>query len=263
MQTVSKIKVNGNLKESIKSVVDALGGGPNFIKSGEKIFLKPNFNTADPYPASSDFEFLKAVIELVYDFGAKQVILGDACTFYQNTKDVLKKKNAYELEKVGPNTKVMNFTEYKWIKKTVPNGKYLKNVSIPEILERVDKLILLPCMKTHSWAQFTGALKLSVGFMKPSERLLLHASHLQEKIAELNLVINPDLIIMDGRKCFITKGPSEGEIREPGVILASKSRVDIDIEGMKIIKGFPGNSLEKIDPENIIQIKRSRELGIR
>jgi len=123
-------------------------------------------------------------------------------------------------------------------------------------------LILLPCLKTHSYAQFTGALKLSVGFMKPSERVHLHLRHLQEKIAELNKLIHPDLIIMDARKCFINEGPAHGDVREPDVILASRNGVAIDVEGIKIIQSFKGNSLEGIDPWELPQIKRAIEFGI-
>jgi uncharacterized protein (DUF362 family) len=98
--------------------------------------------------------------------------------------------------------------------------------------------------------------------MKPTERVRLHLKNLQKKIAELNKLIDPDLIIMDGRKCFINKGPTKGEVREPGLILASTSRVDIDVEGIKIIQSFKGNSLKDIDAWEMPQIKRAIEFGI-
>ena len=144
----------------------------------------------------------------------------------------------------------------------IPQGKYLKSVAVTELLERADKLILLPSLKTHSYAQFTGSLKLSMGLMKPSQRVGWHFRNLQEKIAEFNKLINPHLIIMDARTCFINKGPSEGEVREPGLILASTDRVAIDVEGRKVIQQFPGNSLENIDPLEIKQIKKAIEFGI-
>ena len=112
------------------------------------------------------------------------------------------------------------------------------------------------------FAQFTGSLKLSVGLMKPSERLKLHAGRLQEKIAELNLVIHPDLIIMDGRKCFINKGPSSGDIAEPALILASTGRVAIDLEGINIIQEFDSNSLAQISPGELIQIAHAVKIGV-
>ncbi len=67
---------------------------------------------------------------------------------------------------------------------------------------------------------------------------------------------------MDARKCFINKGPSEGEIREPDLILASEDRIELDIEGIRIIQSFEGNNLKDINPEDLIQIKRAREMGL-
>ena len=271
MDNVAKIKTQEGpkdsvelyLKQSIKEAVDAIGGFGELIKNGDAVLLKPNFNTADPFPASTDPEFLKAVTELVYEHGAGRVIIGDSSTMSAKTRKVMEDLKIFDLEKLNPAPQIVVFEEGNWVDKKIPNGKYLTGVKVPEILGRVNKLILLPCLKTHFLAQFTGSLKISVGFMKPFQRMNLHMSHLQEKIAELNTIINPDLIIMDGRKCFINKGPSEGEIREPGLILASTSRLALDIEGIKIIQSFDGNSLSGIKPEDLPQIKRAIELNIK
>ncbi len=154
------------------------------------------------------------------------------------------------------------FEERNWVTKKIPHGKYLKSACVPELLDQVDKLILLPCLKTHFKAQFTGSLKLSVGFLKPRQRIGLHLRYLQEKVAELNQIIHPDLIIMDTRKCFINKGPAQGETKEPNLILASDDRIAVDVEGIKIIQNFNGNSLAEIDPWKLPQIRRAVELGI-
>jgi len=262
MEKVTKIKVGENLRESVLKSVSELGGFGKFINKGDVVLLKPNFNTADPSPASTDLGFLKVVTELVYDCGAKIVIIGDSSTMSLNTRKVMEEIGVFELEKMERPPRVYVFDERKWVKKTIPEAKFLKNVSVSEYLDKVDKLILLPNLKTHFLAQFTGALKLSIGFVKPFQRVGFHFRNLQEKTAELNKIINPDLIIMDARKCFIKKGPAEGEIREPGLILASTDRVAIDIEGVKIIQGFKGNSLKGVDPYQIPQIKKAIEIGI-
>jgi len=174
----------------------------------------------------------------------------------------MEKLKIFDLEKMEQPPRIYVFEEREWTKKEIPEAKYLKKVLVTEFLERADRLILLPCLKTHSLAKFTGSLKLSVGFMKPIQRVNLHLSRLQEKLAELNKIINPDLIIMDARKCFINKGPAQGEIREPNLILASDDRIAIDIEGIKIIQNFKGNSLKDINPWDLPQIKRAVELDI-
>ncbi len=262
MMKVSRIEVKNSLKEAVREVVEPLGGFKSFVKKGEVVLLKPNFNTADPFPASSDPEFLQAVVELLYEQKVKMVMMGDSSTMSLNTRKIMESRGAFKLQELSTPARVYIFEEGEWVKKEIPGGKYLKNVSLPSILDRADRLILLPCLKTHSQAQFTGSLKLAVGFVKPLERLPMHLSHLQEKVAELNLVIHPDLVIMDGRKCFINQGPAKGEVREPDLILASTDRVALDIEGIKIIQSFPGNSLSKVKPEELPQIKRALDLGV-
>ncbi len=259
---VSKIKIGDDLKSGVKKAVDELGGFGKFIKPGDVVLLKPNFNSADPYPASSDPVFLRAVVDLVYDSGAKLAIVVDSSMYALNTRKVMEKLKIFDLQNTKRPPRVYVFDEMKWVKKEIPAGKFLKSVSVPELLDSVDKLILLPCLKTHFKAHFTGALKLSVGFMKPFQRVGLHLKNLEEKIAELNKVINPDLVIMDARECFITGGPANGEKRSPGIIMASESRANIDIEGVKIIQGFNGNSLEGVDPMGITHIRMAKEFGM-
>lgn len=263
MDKVIKLKHNGDLKETVEKAVDGIGGFGEFVKTGDVVMLKPNFNTADPFPASTDLEFLKAVVELAYGAGAKLVMIGESSTMSINSRKAMENIGVFELQKMIKAPRIYVFEEGEWVKKNIPKAKYLKTVHIPEILERPDKLIFLPCLKTHQYAKFTGALKLAVGLMKPFERVSLHARYLQEKIAELNTLFEPDLVIMDARSCFINAGPSSGDIEKPKLLLASKGRVAIDIEGIKIIQSFKGNSLEGIDPLGLTQIKRAIELGIK
>lgn len=263
MFKVSRVKIGDqNLKESIIKAVDLIGGFGNFIGRGDVIFLKPNFNTADQPPASTDIDFLKIIVEVIYNFGAKLVMIADSSTMTLNTRKVMETKGVFDLLKMETPPRIYVLEDEEWVEKDIPQAKYLKKVKISSLLERADKLILLPCLKTHKYAQFTGSLKLSVGLMEPKQRIGLHLANLQEKIAELNAIINPSLIIMDARKCFINKGPSSGEVREPNLILASTDRVAIDVEGIKIIQEFNGNSLAGINPWDLPQIKRAVELKI-
>lgn len=263
MFKVSKVKVNNeNLKESIIKAVNLIGGFESFIDKGDVVFIKPNFNTADPFPASTDMEFLKIIVEIIYSFGAKLVMIADSSTMTLNTRKIMERKGVFDLLKIETPPRIYVLEEEEWLEKEIPLAKYLKKVKISSLLERADKLIFLPCLKTHKYAQFTGSLKLAVGLMEPKQRIGLHLTNIQEKIAELNVLFNPNLIIMDARKCFINKGPVSGEIREPNLILASDDRVAIDIEGINVIQEFKGNSLVGINPWELPQIKRAVELKI-
>lgn len=267
MKKVVVNKIDSNLKESIKDVVDELGGFEKFVNPGDTVLIKPNYNTADESPASTAPDFLKAVVELVKNAGAKKVIIGESSTFTIrnhsiSTKKTLRKACVYDLEKLENPPEIYIFDEHDWVQKKIENGKYLKKVSVPKIMDEVDKIILLPCCKTHLIADFTGALKIIIGFMKPVERIRLHMGKVSEKVAEMNLIYKPDLVIMDARKCFIKGGPSKGEVREPNKIIVSESRILIDVEEVKIIQGYSGNSLAGKSPKKLTQIKLAMELGI-
>jgi uncharacterized protein (DUF362 family) len=75
---VSKVPSSGSLKEDILRSVDLIGGFDKVIEKGDEVLLKPNYNSADAPPASSDPEFLRALVELLFEHGAGKVIVGES-----------------------------------------------------------------------------------------------------------------------------------------------------------------------------------------
>jgi uncharacterized protein (DUF362 family) len=152
------------------------------------------------------------------------------------------------------------FDEEEMVRVSV-DGEYLKHVSLAERAMKADKIVYSCCMKTHFRADFSLSLKLAFGFTKKSERMEFHIRHLREKLVDLNLVVHPNLIIMDGRKCFIRGGPFSGEVRNPNVILASGDRIAMDVESIKVIGSFEGSKL-KNNPWSYAQIRHATALGL-
>lgn len=90
----------------------------------------------------------------------------------------------------------------------------------------------------------------------------MHLSrHLQEKIAEINLAYEVDLVVADGSRAFIAAGPDKGELVEPNTIVASKSRVQADITAYKLLVDW-GARLP-LPPENHPQIKHAIKVGVK
>jgi len=265
---VSKIACTGGLKESIESAISLIGGIGKLVSKGDTILLKPNYNTADPYPGSSDPEFIKTVIQLLYQAGAERIIVGERSAFL-DTRKVLEKAGIVKAaEEAGAEVRIFGkngwrviFDRKAWRRLKVPGGQYLHKVSIAREAIETDKIVYLPLIKTHHAAEFTGAIKLSMGMVNPFfDQITFHMGHLREKLAELMLVVKPDLIIMDARKVFITDGPAKGEERAPNYVLASGSQVAIDVEGVRILQSYEGNSLKE-DVWHLGQIKHAVSLG--
>jgi uncharacterized protein (DUF362 family) len=262
MYIVTKIKSSPDLKSDIQKLIQPIIGNiSDFIKSTDRILLKPNFNTADPFPGSTALDFLQAVIEIFNEAKPKEIIVGESCTYFLNTEKVCRLKGAPAvMEKF--NVTWHNFEIGEWTKVEIPNGKYFKSIKIPKIVREVDKLITLPCLKTHFLAAYTGALKINIGMLKPSQRGSLHLNHLQERVAEVASVIKPDLIIMDGRKVFTEGGPGAGKLEEPNILMAATDMVALDVEGLKILQSYKANNKLGADPWALKQIARAVELGI-
>jgi uncharacterized protein (DUF362 family) len=267
---VSKVAYEGNLRESIELSVSLIGGIQKLVKKDDIILLKPNYNTADPFPGSSDPAFIRAIIEMLYKTGASKVILGERTALLHNRRALEQAGIVKVAEEAGAEVRVFGKDSWStlfdfkgWRRVKVPNGQFLHKVSLAREALDIEKIVYAPLIKMHHAAEFTGAIKLSMGFVKPFfDQMTFHSKHLCEKLAELQLVLKPDLIIMDARKVFITGGPAKGEMREPNFILASGNQIAIDVEGVKILQGYAGNKLEGKNVWDLAQIKHAVELGL-
>jgi len=94
---LTKTKASGDLKTDVERLLAPLGGVGNFIKPNDKVLIKPNLNTADPYPASSAADFMESVIEIIKSADPARIIIGDSCTMLQNTAKVMECLNFYEV----------------------------------------------------------------------------------------------------------------------------------------------------------------------
>ena len=260
---VSKVSAGSDrsLKEVIKRAIDAIGGLDKVVEHGNKVTIKPNLNTADPYPASSDLAFIEALVELVLEAGASKVEIVESSMMRLSTREVAEKVGIVGVaDRLGVDLTFLD--EHDWTKVFFPRGKFLKSGSIGRPLLEIEKVILAPCLKTHFLARYTGSMKLLMGWLRPRERIRMHVRNLEFKIADLASYFSPDLIVMDARTCFIEGGPASGKCSHPGLVLASGDMVSIDVEGVRIIQSCGGHNKIPADVWSLPQIRRAVDIGI-
>ena len=83
----TKERKNGVI-QSIRSL------GINPVR-GKDVFVKPNFNTADPVPGSTHNDTLEALVEELWAMGAKSISLGDRS--FPPTREVMEAKGVLPL----------------------------------------------------------------------------------------------------------------------------------------------------------------------
>lgn len=236
-----------DIKGDIKRAIAKLGGLERSLKKTDRILIKPNTNSGDRWPrGGTDYRFLDALIQILQDEGYGNLAVGDSCGPWGPTARVMKMLRFDEVcAKNG--VEFVDFDVTKWMQVTNANAEYLGKigggdgtVGYPEPLRNFDKIIYTPVMKTHCTGGMTMALKLSVGILHRQDRGgQLHAmNHIFNKqaIAEINIPIKPDLVIMDGRRALIAGGPSHGEEVGCGFIVASGDQVANDVVGVEILQ---------------------------
>jgi uncharacterized protein (DUF362 family) len=259
---VAKLKAGGDIRADIERTIALLGSLEQVIDRGDRVLLKPNFNSQDPYPGSTDLVFLRTVVELLLEAGAKVTIGECSGGIWKPTRKVFRKVGVFELvHNLGVELIAFDDKPDDWVRVKV-NGDYLSSVSVPRSAYEADKIVYLPLMKTHSRGRLSGALKLAVGFMHPGELRALHARHLEQKIAEISLCWQPNLIIMDGRKAFVSGGPDRGRLEKPGVVFASGDLVAIDVEAIKVLLAYKANNKLTADPWQLPQIMAALRHGL-
>jgi uncharacterized protein (DUF362 family) len=249
---------NDDVEKAIEEIVKRTGDF-DFIKPGQTVLVKPNLNSGNPYPATTNPVVVAKVVELAYQKGAKKVIVGDFSGI-GNPGTMRNFKSSGILGAASDaGAEVLAFDEVGEWEKVKPQGAthWPNGFKISKLLFEVDHLISLPVLKRHVLADYTLALKNMVGIISAADRLLLHASKdLPEKIAEISLVVKPSIIIVDGTKGFISGGPDVGEAVEINTFVGTFDPVAADIAGLNILKEH-GAKLKEPEPWNQRQVRQA------
>ena len=241
--------------------------------SGKKIALKANYNSADPFPASTHLDTLEALVRFLKKVSISELTLAERSGM-GNTRTVLEQCGVFNLsEKLGFNVIVLDEERKdRWVKISRDKTHWLRGFYISKVFVEADGVVQTCCLKTHRFGgHFTFSLKNSVGLVaKRVPRGLynymweLHSSpHQRRMIAEINAVYPIDLVVMDAMKAFITKGPDRGDVVEPNLLLASSDRVALDAVGVAILRIYQSTpTVMKGRIFELDQIRRAAELGV-
>jgi len=241
--------------------------------SGKNVVVKANYNSADPFPASTHSDTLISLIQEIRGRGPRTVTLLERSGM-GNTRHVLERCKVYDnLVPLGVDIVVLdNLPAREW--SHIPGEKmHWKNgFFVPKRLLQAGAVVQSCCLKTHRFGgHFTLSLKNSVGVVAktvPGSTYNymheLHSSSFQRlMIAEINQAYPVDLVIMDALEGFVRGGPEDGDRVAPGLLLAGNDRVAIDAVGVAILRSF-GSTPEVMGGPifSLEQIARAAELGI-
>jgi uncharacterized protein (DUF362 family) len=240
---------------------------------GKDLFIKPNFNSADPPPGSTHTDTLAALVRKLRAMGAGPLTIGDRSGMGQ-TRQVMESRGVFTLgreldarvivlDELGPDDwQVFHATGAHWS----------RGFALPRPALRAAGIVQTCCLKTHRFGgHFTMSLKNSVGLAAktvPGDAYNymreLHGSPDQRRmIAEINSAYQPDLIVLDAVDAFTSGGPDKGTLVHPGVVIAGTDRVAVDAVGVALLRHYgttPEVSAGTVFDQE--QLKRASELSV-
>jgi uncharacterized protein (DUF362 family) len=248
----------------IQRAIDLLGINP---AKGKDVLLKPNFNTADPFPGSTHNDTLIHLILQLKTMGAKSITIGER-SGPPDTAEVMDEKGIPALcKRLGVG--LIDFEKLSpadWVRVMPEQSSWRSGFEVARPVVESPCVVTTCCLKTHAYGGvFTMSLKLSVGVTRKRNMTELHTSFLsmRKMIAEINQAYSPSFILLDGIEAFVDGGPGKGTRRKADVILAGTDRIAIDAVGVAILKKLGSN--QAIMGKRIFeqeQISRAVELGL-
>ncbi len=235
--------------------------------------LKANYNSNDPFPATTHKETLRTVVELLKALGPRDIIMAERSGMGY-TPSVLENRGIVELSKeLGFKLIDLDALDLDGWEDIQAEGLHWKHgFKIARIFREADIVVQTCCLKSHRFGgHFTLSLKNSVGLVaaQPPGTSYdymgeLHTSPYQRlMIAEINKFYETDMVLMDAALGFSHGGPELGVRIEPGLLLASHDRVAIDAVGVALLRHYgttPDVMIGRIFEQE--QISRAASLGV-
>jgi uncharacterized protein (DUF362 family) len=240
--TKISLVVTENRAEGTRKAIDLLAFNP--VK-GNKVILKPNFNTADPAPGSTSIDTLRALIVKMQEMYARSIVLAER-SGPVDTHECLEQKGIYDLAE-ELDFEIVNLAEVPledYVHLKPEKSNWQNGFLFAKIYHEAECIVETCCLKTHQYGgHFTLSLKNAVGLV-PRRNLdgnsymkELHSSPKQRSmIAEINAAFNPALIVLDGVTAFVDGGPDKGTMKNANVIIAGTDRIAIDAVGVAILR---------------------------
>ena len=244
-----------NYAQMVGDTIQALGGMKKFVNPGEVVVVKPNMAWDRPpeMAANANPAVVRQVVELCLEAGAKQVkVLDYTCDDARKAYAASGIQAAVEGIK-DPRAVVQFVDERGFVEVQIEKARALKKWSFYKDILEADRFINIPVAKQHSEARLTMCLKNMMGAIGPW-RGRIHVG-LHQNIADMNLILRPDLHVLDATRILLRNGPKGGRIEDVAVknlVFAGTDPVALDALGTELFG---------MKPADIGYITRSHQAG--
>ena len=225
------------------------------LRPSGRALIKPNVVASGPlFPhAFTRPEFIEGVIGALRDRdgGMSELAVGERCGITIPTRASFDGAGYYEMFK-RTGVAHYHFEEEPQVEIPLTHPQRLRDyLFTPEPVARADFFVNCPKFKSHPWTTVTFAMKNYIGIQDDRHRLIDHDHRLDEKVADLQHIVQPQFIAIDA----ITAG--EGRMLTPipfdlNLIVMGDNSVAFDSVCSTIIG---------LDPSEVAHIRLAHEHG--
>jgi uncharacterized protein (DUF362 family)/Pyruvate/2-oxoacid:ferredoxin oxidoreductase delta subunit len=232
---------------AVRQAMDDLGGIGRFVRPGMNVVLKPNLlmrrrpeEVTTTHPA-----VVRAVADLVTKAGGRVTVADSPGGPHIAT--IL--KGVYDASGMNDVARRTGATlNYDLTDEEVPSpqAKYLRRVRVIKPLVGADLVINLPKLKTHGQMAYSGAVKNMFGAVPGTLKLEYHmrlgtADRFADALIDIYLAVRPALTIMDAVVGMDGLGPSAGDQKEIGLVLAGEDAFAVDLAALRVVGADPAS----------------------
>lgn len=256
--TVSLIRANSyelsNLRSSLETLLEPLGGMRSIVKRGDRVLLKPNLLTGGR-PGKECVtrpELVYCVVQMVREAGGEP-FLGDSPAF--GSALGVAKANGYLPLIEELKVPIVEFHGKRY--ETV--SEQFNHLLLCKEAMDADVTINLPKLKSHSQLTMTMGVKNLFGCVPGKMKAWWHmeagkdSTRFGQMLVETARAINPNLTIIDGIIGHEGNGPSGGEPRQLGILGASTDVFALDRAFVEVLN---------VDPLKVPTVAASMRLGL-
>lgn len=240
-----------NIRRIVKEALEELGLEPK-----GRTLCKPNLVAAGPLfqHAYTRPEVMEGVLLALKDSdkGMTDLTVGERCGITIPTRYAFEHSGYDAMLSRMPGVKRSLFEEEVQVEIPLTHKERLRDfVFTPEPVANADFFVNVPKFKSHPWTTVTFSMKNYIGIQDDRHRLIDHDHRLDEKVADLQYVIQPKLIVIDaiiaGEGRMLTPIP-----RKLQLLVIGNNQPAIDAVGCHIIG---------VDPATVDHVRFAAERG--
>jgi len=169
------------------------------LRPHDTVVMKPNLvaSRRDWKGVNTDPRVVEALVNVLKQRGVSHITIADGSGMGYNAKKAFSVCGYKDMAR-RYGLKLVDLERDRFIRKPVRIDGPFQSLEIARTVLECDFLINVPVMKAHSMTLITCSLKNLKGVMPRATKTAFHGRDLSKAIAQLNTVLSPDLIIVDG-----------------------------------------------------------------